>query len=450
MVNGVTEKTVVELWQRLAYSGLEFITEDGKVLKVLYPGRSCDDRGADFRDAVIDVGGARLSGNIELHIRSTDWELHGHHRDSAYNSVVLHVVLWHEKGYTTRLENGNQIPVLALSRYCQADIEGCDACSDSALPCQNMTRRVSEREMMQVLDHTGEDRFREKILTFHRELANARPGDCLYRGMMGALGFSRNKTPFQKLADGVPLGKLESMARTGRPAEEHLAWMQSLLLGTAGLLPSQPTDYRGKSTGDSYASWLESIWREIGATAVLTRQDWSLFRVRPGNFPVRRIAAMSYLVLKYRDVGLFTGQLALIRPAIMEKAVHVIEGGMMVTARDYWANHFDFGRTCRGLSPLLVGPSRAAEIVINVLLPFAIAFGKSVADTEMAEQALELYRQYPALAENTVAKHIRAVLGLKPAMVNTACRQQGLLHIYREFCIRGGCGRCPVINHDCS
>ena len=104
--------------------------------------------------------------------------------------------------------------------------------------------------------------------------------------------------------------------------------------------------------------------------------DWQVFRVRPSNLPLRRIVGMSLLVQRYREKGLLAGLVGLVSGVSPEKSHLHLEAGLMVSGDDYWASHFDFNKQCRGLSKWLIGQSRAADIVINVLLPFVYAWGK--------------------------------------------------------------------------
>jgi hypothetical protein len=153
---------------------------------------------------------------------------------------------------------------------------------------------------------------------------------------------------------------------------------------------------------------------------------------------------MSHLILHYREQGLLAGLMELVGEALPEKGHKQLEAGLMVDSEDYWSRHFDFGRQCKGLSPLLIGQSRAADIVVNVLLPFAQAWGKSRKQPGLAEKALALYCSYPAISANTVEKHMRTQLGLKGMQVNSAKRQQGLLHIFKRWCTQGRCEECPL------
>ena len=95
MVHNIPERQVIRIWQNLLLNRTELVTEAGERLKIIYPGRVNDDQGADFRDAVIATSQGLIKGDIEVHVSSSDWQAHQHHRDPVYNRVVLHVVMWH-------------------------------------------------------------------------------------------------------------------------------------------------------------------------------------------------------------------------------------------------------------------------------------------------------------------------------------------------------------------
>ena len=104
----VPERQLVEIWQHHLPEKSELITEGGGVVKIIYPGRINDDQGADFRDAVIATDRGLAKGDIELHVKSSHWRAHQHHLNPAYNRVILHVVMWHDTGAATILQNGSR------------------------------------------------------------------------------------------------------------------------------------------------------------------------------------------------------------------------------------------------------------------------------------------------------------------------------------------------------
>jgi hypothetical protein len=171
---------------------------------------------------------------------------------------------------------------------------------------------------------------------------------------------------------------------------------------------------------------------------------WHLFKVRPVNSPVRRLAAMSYLIRRYRDKGMLDSWLGLLREAPATQGHRQLEEGFLVTARGYWASHFDFGPGRRIRNPTLLGRVRGAEIMVNVLLPFAFAWGQFTGETELGEQAFTLYLAYTRLAVNSIERHMVSQLGLSHRLVDSARRQQGLIHIYNNLCIQGRCSHCAL------
>ena len=113
-----------------------------------------------------------------------------------------------------------------------------------------------------------------------------------------------------------------------------------------------------------------------------------------------------------------------------------------MTASGYWASHLDFGSESRMGNPTLLGTERAADIALNVLLPFSFAWSQFTAQPELEKQAFGLYCGYPRRAVNSVERHMAAQLGLSRSLVNSARRQQGLIHIYNTLCTQGECHRC--------
>lgn len=134
----------------------------------------------------------------------------------------------------------------------------------------------------------------------------------------------------------------------------------------------------------------------------------------------------------------------IIKETPLNKGHRSLERALIVVADSYWVSHFDFGSDCRIENPSLLGRSRAADIVVNVLLPFASAWGKLNSQLELVSKAFALYHNYPKLSVNTIEKHMIRQIKLGGDLVNSAQRQQGLIHIYHTLCIQGKCDCCPL------
>ncbi len=444
-----SESQIIEIWRYQLLNRTELATEEGEPLEIIYPGRINDDRGADFRDAVIATGGKLAKGDIEVHVNSSDWRAHRHHQDAVYNRVILHVALWHNSRQATIPQSGESIPVLALQKYIQippgrrASLESHPATPD--MPCQRVLQRPTVDNMTEFLDRAGEERFLVKAARFQADSAQMGPSQSLYQGIMGALGYSKNKSPFLELARRLPLQVLEAVSHGEISDEECLVHLQALLLGAAGLLPPQRWEMPQRNGADDpWAEKLERRWHSSGCIEVMSASAWRLFKVRPHNSPVRRMVAMSYLLLRYRKKGIFKELVNMIEEAPLSKGCHRLEEGLLVATNGYWASHSDFGSEKRTDSPTLLGKERAADIIVNVLLPFTFAWGRFVSRPELERKAFDLYHHYPRLTANSVERHMKEQLGLGNGLVNSARRQQGLIHIYNNLCTQGRCHSCSL------
>jgi hypothetical protein len=444
-----SEKDVVAAWQNCMRSGMALTTEQGEPVEIIYPGRRNDGQGADYRDAVITTGGRLMKGDIEVHVRSGDWISHRHHLDPAYNRVVLHVVMWHDREAPTNLCNGGTVPVLALSTGTEASPEkGSIVPHPSVLstPCARGISGIAIERLGGFLDRAGDARFLAKAAEFQVELSQTGAGQVLYRGIMGALGYSRNKVACFELADRLPLVKLESMASGKSSDGECLTRLQALLIGTAGLLPSQRgSGYLRDGLAHGYIRELEGLWSSYRGGREMSPGMWHLSCTRPYNSSLRRLAAMSYLITRYREEGLLAGlwgRYVVDVPSCRDW--HRMEEGLLVSADGYWGCHFDFGADSLTASPTVLGEGRASDIMVNVLLPFTYARGQSAGRPELATAALAAYRDSPRLGDNALLRHMRSQLRIGHRMVSSARRQQGLLHVYRTLCTQGRCEHCPL------
>ena len=430
----IPESRVVEIWQDCLAGRTDLVTEEEGPVEVVYPGRPNDDRGADLKDCVITVGRRLRRGDVEVHVRSSSWWGHGHHQDPVYNRVILHVVYQRDTDRAVVRQDGHTVPTLTLGRYVAGGAGPRAAVypfNRRLLPCRAVAGRRSDEFLGGVLDSAGDLRFTARVAGFRAALSRLVPAQALYEGILEALGYVKNKMPMLELAGRLPFARLAGAAPSGVPDEECLARYQALLLGTAGLLP--PGD-------EAWAARLKCTWESSGAGETMSAGDWRSFKVRPGNLPRRRLAAMSYLLLRYRDEGLLAGLVRALENAGTDTGKRGLENSLLVAASDYWAANLDFGLPARHTAPSLLGEDRVGAIVINVLLPFAAAWGS----TALMEKAPEIYHSYPALAENAPERHVRRQLGVSRLTVNSARRQQGLLHIYKTYCAQGKCVACPL------
>ena len=443
----ISERFLIQVWQNLL-GGDGFVTEEGEPIRLIYPGRENDDRGADIKDAVILAESGLIKGDVEFHLHSDGWKEHRHHLDPAYNRTILHVVMWPRSQTATTLQSGQKVPVLALSKYLDKAISqrgktGFPA-SAPALPCYQVAKWWPMQRINEMLDSAGRERFLIKAGALQDELGRGQPSQILYRGIMGALGYSKNKLPFAELARRVPLHCLETIVQRHRSDDECLARQQALLFGTAGLLPSQRGLGQFLTADGHWIEKLERYWSEYDYGYGMSADSWRLVKVRPNNYPVRRIAGISHLVLRHRRQGLLEGLLNLIKGMAINRTYGTLEAAMMVTASGYWKRRYDFSGYRRDIAPALIGNSRAAAMVVNIILPFAYAWGQVRMQPEISAKSMAIFTTYPKSDTNAIERHMAKQLGRSCVPIFRAQRQQGMIHVYKTLCTQGKCAVCPL------
>ncbi len=421
----VPESLLARIWKGQWVQKGALPTSDGRMVRVHSPGIENRDSGPDFLGAIIILDDEILQGDVELHVKSGDWRAHGHHLDPHFNGVILQVVLWDDTRKPAQLENGELAPTLPLHNYLNGPMDELSVrAMDLLSPCRSVGSQYGEGRIGEILDRCGEERFYLKSAFFEVGLILDEPAEVLYQGVMGALGYTKNKKSFQELARRLPLRVLASIAAEQELGNRSLA-LQALLLGGAGLLPSQCGE-KSRFGGLKPPSELGAIWCSLNAENAMSYADWHFFRIHPRNFPSRRLLAAGHLFDRYLDQGLLKGVFDLVRRANPGKGATVIESGFLI--------------------PDLIGRGRAREITVNVVLPFSLAWAETDSQPKLSEHVVELYRAYPRLGENRITRYLSELFwgAGKPKGLYSARRQQGLIHLYQTFCQEQRCGVCPV------
>jgi hypothetical protein len=168
---------------------------------------------------------------------------------------------------------------------------------------------------------------------------------------------------------------------------------------------------------------LEQIWCSMDSgVETMKESDWNLSHVYPNNSPVRRIVAQSYLLDRYDRGKLLAGIMHLVRDTPPSGGHRLLQHGLTVDSDGYWRDHFDFGIRSGTKIAALLGHSEA----------------------QLSDHATHLYRSHPRLAENCLTQHMKKQLGLQESFDLTASHQQGLIHIFRNYCRGGRCSECPL------
>ncbi|HEX9841291.1 MAG TPA: DUF2851 family protein [bacterium] len=377
------EKVLQTAWRNAGSQMITVRGTDGLRYRVMYPGRPGGSAGPDFVDAVLErEDGTRLHGDVEVHVRSADWRRHGHAADSRYNGVVLHVAA-EGGGEKTLTRAGVTVPLLLLDRK---RIDELQAQPRSVAP------EGVEHLPLPFLDlaAAGDERFRNKSEGIGYLIRAASADQALWQCALETLGYPNNKKGFRQLATSMPWETARARADRG-----SMPVIESVLMWAAGF-------------GD----------RPGGEPAPQARRpEWSVRAGRPANHPKRRLPAAAAWAVAWSARG---GPAAVFEQSVREAA-----------GPDALPAVFLTGQPAGGASA--VGPARAADGVVNVVLPSVYALALSRGDTGLARRAFDLYRSFPKLQENAVTREaalLAAGRGIS-GKAGTAREQQGLIHLYR-------------------
>ena len=108
------------LWKFKKFDTLNLKTAQEEQITIIKTGDYLELAGPDFFNAQIKIGNQKWAGNVEIHLKSSDWYVHGHEKDAAYENVILHVVWEHDTEIFSR--DNNEIPVLILKDYVASEI----------------------------------------------------------------------------------------------------------------------------------------------------------------------------------------------------------------------------------------------------------------------------------------------------------------------------------------
>ena len=414
-MGNMCERELSEIWRRQRFAG-ELKSETGEALRVIYQGRRNDNRGGDFCDAIIAFPDRIEKGDVELHVRASDWRQHKHSADAHYNSVILHVVYSRGKQSATALENGTEVPILALAGY---EKNWSDEMT-SGRPCASAAANLGEALIRVFLERMGESRLNRKARAFGKQLKVDDPGQVLYEGMMYALGYSRNKEPFLTLSRKVRIKDLEQIAASADDERTCLTQIERVLRWASGLGAASPWE------------WV-SPQCDAGHCLPMNSRDWQTFRMRPGNDPRARMAAMSHLLVRYRGEGLLQGMMSAVKKSPATSGQMHLREALQVQGG---------GRCSRPIA--LLGQERADDMVINVVLPFAVALGQAKGEGGLCRKARRLFAGWPSLGSNCIERHVVEQWRIPKAWATGAKRQQGLLEVYEQLCRQGKCRQCPL------
>ncbi|SDF98704.1 DUF2851 family protein [Chitinophaga filiformis] len=413
----LAEELFQHIWQFRLFTQSALTTLEGEPLHIEHPGQHNRHAGPDFTAARIRIGETLWVGNVELHLKTSDWFRHGHQHDLQYRNVILHVVFEHDmKGGTTNgipiLELQPAVPKLLLQRY--------ESLRQSAafVPCAAQVTDVPSLIWTCWKDRLLVERLEQKADTFKGWLLQTQYDweEVCFRAIARAAGMPVNGEAFLHLAQSLPYRLLARQ-------QHDLTYLEALLFGQAGMLDDTATDPYIRGLQREY-HYLQHKYH----FTPLAAGHWKWLRMRPASFPSMKIAFLAALLHKVPH--LFSRMLDAPDAACLEKL-------LQVRPSDYWQTHYKFGKPVSRTQ--MPGTRAIHNILINTLLPLLYLYGREKGDTRYQEKAIAFLRQLRA-EENHVMTGWNA-LNIK---ADSAGQSQALLQLKQYYCDEKHCLKCAV------
>ena len=413
----MTERLLQYIWQFQYFNCNSLTTTEGDALQIINAGKLNTNQGPDFLQANIKVAETTWAGNIELHLKSSDWIAHKHSDDKNYNNIILHVV-WKDDADLGLpfpvLELESRISNFLLSRYEELMM------ATSFIPCEKTIGLVNELTWKSWKDRLLIERLQNKASIIFQHLAsnNNHWEETFWWLLAKNFGIKVNSDAFEKIAKSLPLNIL---ARH----KNNIHQLEALLFGQAGLLENE--------FKESYPIMLQKEYAFYKAKYALEPIEGQLFflRMRPANFPSIRLAQLAMLINK--SVSLFST----IKTATTLQEIKIL---LNVTANDYWHYHYVFDELT-GFKEKNTGAQIINNILINTVIPIVFAYGFYNKEEVYTEKAL-LWMEEVSAEKNNITE---AFAALKVENKN-AFDSQSLIQLKNEYCNRKRCLECSVGN----
>lgn len=403
------------LWKhKIVGSNLHLV--DGEKLKILFPGIYNEDAGPDFSNARILIGDTEWVGNVEIHVKASDWFRHKHDSDPAYDSILLHVVGINDTKIARK--NGETVPQFLMT-YPAQFFSLYESLSNGVedvrcAPWVRMVPRLVNEDWLESLATERLQQKAERILDCARNCQNDWE-QATFIALARALGFGLNSEPFERLARSLPLNYI-------RRHSNNLFQLEALLFGQAGML-----DTSIHILDQYYQSLCQEYFflaRKYGLRP-LESHIWKYARTRPQNFPHRRIALLAR--------ALHGGFNLNSRLQECRKDIEELKNMFNWELNGYWSTHIGFDQEQLSGGRVL-GKGSVDLLCINFAAPMLYAMAKSYGDPEMGEDSMRLWESIEAEQNRYIAQWKRLGFECKNAM-----RSQALIQLRKVYC---DCSRC--------
>ncbi|MEI7596686.1 MAG: DUF2851 family protein [Bacteroidota bacterium] len=405
------------IWKYRLFNQIDIKSTSGENISIISTGDLNFDAGPDFFNAKIKIDDTILAGNIEIHTKSSDWNLHKHSEQSNYSNIILHVVFDNDSkenlGNFSTLELKNLISPNTIKKYNDLYF------SKQQIPCENnLKNNISNFFLIHWLTRIGVERIERKTHDIQLILnqTNNDWEQAFFIVLAKNLGFKLNAVAFEMLAKSAHHSVLEKY-------KKHLFQIEAILFGISGLIQNPVDEYSAQLKKEFTHLKQKHNFIEMDAS------NWKFLRTRPANFPTIRIAQLASLIENSNK--LFS--------KIIEKPnLSVISELFNTSVSDYWTTHYLFGKESK-YSKRAITTDVINNFCINTIAPFLILWGEMNGDENFKNHAINLLEEIPSEKNSIINKFEE--LNIKS---NNALEGQALIELKNMYCSNKKCLDCQI------
>ena len=419
----MTEDFLYYVWQYKLFSTSGIFTSENQQISVKKAGTHNKNEGPDFLNAHLEIDNQLWVGNVEMHVKSSDWYLHKHEEDANYDAVILHIV-W-EYDADIYMKNNQPLPTLELKNFVDQNlIKNYNSLiyqKQNWIPCDKQIKNVDQFLIDNWLERLYFERLEQKS-TFIKELLEASNYDfeaILFQLLAKNFGLKINGEAFIQLAKSIDF----SIIRKVSFDENQLT---ALLFGQAGFLEETLKVNYHQQLKDEY-EYLKHKYQ----LKSIAKNTFQFFRMRPHNFPTIRIAQLSALFATHQN--LFSKLMDISK----KEGFYELFSFEM---NHFWQTHYTFEKESKK-SPKKLTKSFIDLVLINTILPLKFVYLKH--RKELNEEVfLKLIKQIKSEKNSIIDKFSDLKIISKNAL-----ESQALLELKNNYCTKKRCLHCAIGNN---
>lgn len=417
------EEFLYYIWQYKLFSKRDLCTTENQQITILKSGIHNKNSGPDFLNSKVNIDDQLWAGNVEMHVKSSDWYLHKHEEDVNFDAVILHVVWEHDS--VVFMKNNKPLPTLALKHFVDEKLllnyKSLIDRQQSWILCENQIENTDTFLIDNWLERLYFERLEQKAI-FIKELLQQTNHDfeaVLFQLIAKNFGLKVNGDSFLQLAKSIDFSIIRKVCFD----EQKLT---ALFFGQAGFLEREVEENYHRLLTKEY----DYLKHKYNLKSIANEQ-FQFFRMRPHNFPTIRIAQLASLFFTHQN--LFSKLMSNTK----KEEFYIL---FSFSIQEFWKTHFTFEsvskKSLKKLSKAFID-----LLLINTIIPLKFVFLQSRGEVD-EEEIMQLIKQLSPEKNSIISNFSDLKIKSK-----TALESQALLELKNNYCTKKRCLHCAIGNN---